>query len=58
MPAVYTNHMTADESAVRVRDAYGADKYNKLAELKSKYDPENIFRLNHNIPPQRSVRAV
>jgi FAD/FMN-containing dehydrogenase len=58
MPAVYTNHMTADESAARVRDAYGADKYNKLAELKSKYDPENIFQLNHNIPPQRSVRAV
>jgi FAD/FMN-containing dehydrogenase len=52
MAAVYTNHMTADESPDRVRAAYGADKYKKLAALKSKYDPENLFRLNHNIPPQ------
>ncbi len=52
MPSVYTNHMTADESPDRVRAAYGADKYGKLAALKSKYDPENFFRSNHNIPPQ------
>jgi FAD/FMN-containing dehydrogenase len=52
LPAVYTNHMTAEESADRVRAAYGADKYDRLAALKSKYDPDNFFRLNHNIPPQ------
>jgi FAD/FMN-containing dehydrogenase len=52
LPAVYTNHMTAEESADRVRAAYGADKYNRLAALKSKYDPDNFFRLNHNILPQ------
>ena len=52
LPAVYTNHMTGDESADRIRAAYGADKYKRLAALKSKFDPENLFRLNHNIAPQ------
>jgi FAD/FMN-containing dehydrogenase len=50
--AVYTNHMTADESIDRVRDGYGKGKYEKLAVLKAKYDPDNFFHLNHNIPPQ------
>lgn len=53
MPAVYMNHMTADEPQDRVRSAYGEEKYAKLTSLKSKYDPTNVFRLNHNIPPQR-----
>ena len=47
--AVYANHMTADESKNRVRAAYGAGKYDKLLALKTKYDPSNFFRLNHNI---------
>jgi hypothetical protein len=51
--AVYTNHMTADETIDRVRDGYGKAKYEKLAVLKAKYDPDNFFQLNHNIPPQR-----
>jgi FAD/FMN-containing dehydrogenase len=53
MPAVYTNHMTAEESTDRVRASYGADKYNRLAALKNKYDPDNFFCSNHNIVPQR-----
>jgi FAD/FMN-containing dehydrogenase len=53
MPTVYMNHMTADEPEDRVRSAYGIDKYGKLTALKRKYDPHNVFRINHNIPPHR-----
>ena len=51
--AVYANHMTADEPEERVRAAYGASKYARLAELKAKYDPTNLFCQNHNIIPSR-----
>ena len=45
---VYLNFM-ADED--RVQAGYGADKYQRLVELKRKYDPENLFRFNQNIVP-------
>jgi FAD/FMN-containing dehydrogenase len=54
LPAVYANHMTADESKNRLRAAYGAEKYEKLVTLKAKYDPSNFFRLNHNITAETS----
>jgi FAD binding domain/Berberine and berberine like len=47
---VYVNFL-GDEGADRVRQAYGSTKYNRLVELKRKYDPDNFFRLNQNIPP-------
>jgi FAD/FMN-containing dehydrogenase len=40
-----------DEGSDRVRDAYGDESYERLRTLKRKYDPDNLFRLNHNIPP-------
>ena len=40
-----------DEGAERIRQAYGAAKYDRLKTLKRAYDPENLFRLNQNFPP-------
>jgi FAD/FMN-containing dehydrogenase len=38
-----------DEATVRV--AYPGPTWDRLRELKRRYDPDNLFRLNHNIPP-------
>jgi FAD/FMN-containing dehydrogenase len=49
--SVYVNFLM-DEGEERVRGAYGPEKYDRLKALKRKYDPENFFRLNQNIPPK------
>ena len=49
--SVYVNFLM-EEGEERIRQAYGADKYARLKALKQKYDPNNVFRLNQNIPPQ------
>ncbi|MFT3839030.1 MAG: FAD-dependent oxidoreductase [Myxococcaceae bacterium] len=41
----------SEADANRVRTAFGDEKYAKLSALKRKYDPDNFFRLNQNIPP-------
>jgi hypothetical protein len=46
----YVNFLM-EEGEERVRRAYGAEKFERLRTLKRKYDPDNFFRLNQNIPP-------
>ncbi len=53
---VYVNDLT-DEGEAGVRRAYGPDKMARLATLKDRYDPDNVFHLNHNVPPASSTRA-
>jgi hypothetical protein len=48
--SVYVNFLM-EEGEERIRQAYGADKYDRLKALKQKYDPENFFHRNQNIPP-------
>ena len=50
---VYVNYLgrEADEGTERIRAAYGDEKYRRLAALKNRYDPTNLFRLNQNIKP-------
>jgi FAD/FMN-containing dehydrogenase len=48
--SVYVNFLM-EEGEDRIRQAYGAAKYDRLKALKRKYDPDNFFRLNQNIPP-------
>jgi hypothetical protein len=47
----YVNFLT-DEGEDRIRSAYGASTYDRLKDLKRKYDPGNLFQLNQNIPPR------
>jgi FAD/FMN-containing dehydrogenase len=46
----YVNFL-GDEGAARVREAYPGRTWDRLATVKRRYDPENLFRLNQNVPP-------
>jgi hypothetical protein len=54
----YVNFL-ADEGAARIRAAYPGATWDRLAAIKGRYDPTNLFRLNQNIPPSegQSKRA-
>jgi hypothetical protein len=47
---VYSNFLEA-EGEDRIRQAYPAGTYERLADVKRRYDPANLFHLNQNIPP-------
>ena len=49
-PGAYVGFLT-DEGAERVRAAYPGPTWDRLAAIKARYDPDNVFRLNQNIPP-------
>ena len=40
-----------EEDEETIRAAYPNGAWERLRELKRRYDPDNLFRLNHNIPP-------
>ena len=44
-------NMIHDDGEARLRVSYGEEKFRRLVALKDKYDPENVFSLNPNIPP-------
>jgi FAD/FMN-containing dehydrogenase len=46
----YVNFLMDDEGTDRVRASYRGN-YDRLAEIKGRYDPGNVFHLNQNIPP-------
>ena len=50
LEGAYVNFMMDDEAAGRVQATYG-DNYKRLASVKAKYDPKNLFRVNQNIQP-------
>lgn len=51
-PGVYVNFMSGDEQD-RVPEAY-RERWDRMVAVKSHYDPNNFFRLNQNVPPQKA----
>jgi len=49
---VYVNNL-GSEGVDRVKAAYAPETYERLAELKRTYDPDNVFRVNQNVAPRR-----
>jgi FAD/FMN-containing dehydrogenase len=50
MPGGYVNFMMSDEGEERIRATYGSS-YERLAQIKQQFDPDNLFRMNQNIKP-------
>ena len=48
---VYVNFLGGDEDPGRVREAYGDSVYQRLVDVKRRYDPDNVFHHNQNIRP-------
>ena len=54
---VYVNFL-GDEGEGRVREAYPGSTWDRLAAIKGRYDPTNLFRLNQNIAPATEDRTT
>jgi hypothetical protein len=54
---VYVNFLD-NEGEARIRDAYPGATWDRLAAIKARYDPTNLFRLNQNIPPAIEGRTI
>jgi FAD/FMN-containing dehydrogenase len=52
----YVNFL-GDEGEARIRAAYPGATWDRLVEIKRRYDPTNLFRLNQNIPPDSRAAA-
>jgi hypothetical protein len=49
---VYVNFLGGDEDPNRIREAYGDTVYDRLVDVKTTYDPDNVFHHNQNIRPK------
>jgi FAD/FMN-containing dehydrogenase len=49
----WLNYFSDDDADDAIRGMYGPN-YERLARLKARYDPENVFHMNHNVPPAAS----
>lgn len=47
----YVNFLTGADGAARMRRAFSAAEWDRLRDLKRRWDPDNVFRFNRNIPP-------
>jgi len=54
-PGVYVNFMSGDEQD-RVPEAYH-ERWGRIVAVKSRYDPDNFFRLNQNVPPKLAAKS-
>ena len=52
--ALYFNFLGHDVDPKVMRDGVGAETYEKLVRIKTKYDPTNFFRMNQNIAPTQA----
>lgn len=53
----YLNY-ASDDGADLVEGAFGAEAWGRLRSVKRAWDPDNVFRFNHNIPPAEQLGAT